>query len=48
MKNDKNVKKHILQTGENSIVYTVSRTGRKTIGITINEKGDVKVSAPLL
>lgn len=47
MKNDKNVKKHILQTGENSIVYTVSRTGRKTIGITINEKGDVKVSAPL-
>lgn len=33
--------------GKNSVQYTLSRSKRKTVGIKLNEKGEVSVSAPL-
>lgn len=40
-------KKYFIETSNNKITYTVVKTKRKTIGITIDMNGEVKVSAPL-
>ncbi|WP_094549811.1 M48 family metallopeptidase [Petroclostridium xylanilyticum] len=40
-------KEYFVETSNNKITYTVVKTKRKTIGITIDMNGEVKVSAPL-
>lgn len=40
-------KEYFIETSNNQITYTVVKTKRKTIGITIDMNGEVKVSAPL-
>lgn len=40
-------KEYFIETSNNQITYTVVKTNRKTIGITIDMNGEVKVSAPL-
>lgn len=40
-------KKRFVEVGDDNIPYTLVRTRRKTIGITIDVNGEVKVSAPL-
>jgi len=39
-------KEYFVETSNNEITYTVVKTKRKTIGITIDMNGEVKVSAP--
>lgn len=39
-------KKYSIETSKDKIEYTLVRSNRKTIGIKINEKGEVKVTAP--
>lgn len=44
-----NDKKHFLKINDNEVItYTVVRSKRKTLGIAIDNQGQVKVSAPLL
>lgn len=40
-------KEYFIETSNNQITYTVVKTRRKTIGITIDMNGEIKVSAPL-
>jgi len=40
-------KKYYVEINDNKVAYTVVKTRRKTIGITIDRNGEVRVSAPL-